>query len=237
MGDANNDGVLDHFGRPISLHEVVSEVSDAVCEADARRVAGSRVLNGLSTVGRIARNAVIDLRFGMPLGAIYVRDRKQSNSDYRDLETIDAGRIGPGDVLVDVGCGAGRVINHWLRLDVPCPIFGLEIDVSVAAATRRRLRRRSNVTIITGDAVENLPPNGTVFFLFNPFDEATMRRFANAVALLAEEADRTVTILYLNCKYVAVFRDNPAFAVDVCQIGTAGPRGGVRLATITVRRA
>ncbi len=189
----------------------------------------------LSAARRIVRNAFIDMQFGIPLSFAYVRNRKQSNSDYLDLETIFEDSTEASDVLVDVGCGAGRVINQWLRIGFQNPIYGLEIDERLGARTRRRLRRFKNVSIIIGDAVENLPADGTVFFLFNPFDRDTVRRFADAIGRMAAHADRPLTILYLNCKHVAVFQDDPTFVVDVVQLEGAPAGSGQSLATVTLR--
>lgn len=194
----------------------------------------SELRGKLSAGGRIVRNACIDIRFGVPLGVVYVRNRKQSNSDYLDLEMIFENPFDAQDVLVDVGCGAGRVINQWLRMGVESQIYGLEIDERLGASTRRRLRRFENVSIITGDAVANLPSDGTEFFLFNPFDEATVRRFADAILPIAEAADRSVTIRYLNCKHVAVFQDNPNFNVEVVELGSPDSGRSQQLATVTV---
>ena len=42
---------------------------------------------------------------------------------------------------------------------------------------RNRLARYPNVEIITGDATQVLPEDGTLFFLFNPFGPEVMKRF------------------------------------------------------------
>lgn len=165
-------------------------------------------------VRRLLRNALIDVRFGPPLGGVFLRNRAQSNSDYRELEAVFVGRLDRADVLVDVGCGAGRVINQWLRTDAGSHIYGLEMDERLAAKTRRRLRRHSNVTIIDGDAVSNLPLDGTVFFLFNPFDAPTTRRFAQSILELARTAVRPVTVIYLNCKHLTAFEDDSRFVIE-----------------------
>jgi hypothetical protein len=85
--------------------------------------------------------------------------------------------IHESDVLVDVGCGKGRVINYWLGRGLKNRIIGLELDESIAAKTRLRLARYPNVEIITGDATVNLPEDGTLFFLFNPFGPDVLKRF------------------------------------------------------------
>ena len=81
------------------------------------------------------------------------------------------------DVLVDVGCGKGRVIISGLGRGFTNRIVGLELDEDVAAATRKRLTSYPNVTVLTGDAVENLPEDGTLFYLFNSFEQPIVTRF------------------------------------------------------------
>ncbi len=201
-------------------------------------VRSSTRLRRWTAVGsRLARNAAIDMRFGRPLAAVYFRNRDQSNSDYRELRSLFVGRLVKGDVLVDVGCGAGRVINQWLRMGFDGPIFGLEVDTQRAEATRRRLRRRCNVSILTGDAVANLPSDGTVFFLFNPFDELTMRRFSKRILEIADEVGNEITIIYLNCKHLSPFRSDPKFAIEEVSPQHKGTAIGQRSAIITLSKA
>lgn len=170
------------------------------------------------------RNATVDLRFGRFLGGT-IRSRYEhlgafhvANSDYDDLPFLfRAAEIARDDVLVDVGCGKGRVINWLLRHYPANAVYGIELDPEVCAATAKRLRRFANVKIVCGDATTMLPSDGTLFYLFNPFDEHVLRRFADA--FLAEpDAAKKRRIVYYNCKYVDVFRDDPRFAVDEIEV-------------------
>lgn len=168
------------------------------------------------------RNATVDLRFGSFLGGT-IRSRYEhlgafhvANSDYDDLPALfRAAEIAPDDVVVDVGCGKGRVIN-WLLMHYPAnAVYGIEIDPEVCAETARRLRRYANVEIVCGDATTMLPTDGTVFYLFNPFDEHVLRRFADAF-LAGRASGRRV--VYYNCRYVDVFLDDPRFLVDQIEL-------------------
>jgi SAM-dependent methyltransferase len=118
--------------------------------------------------------------------------------------------IQPQDVLVDVGCGKGRVINYWLSRNYQNQIFGLELDPEIAAATARQFYRRSNVRILAGDAIGNLPPGGTVFYFYNPFRADKVREFEKT--LRNTTGDHKVTILYYNPKNLHIF-DNPIWSV------------------------
>lgn len=58
------------------------------------------------------------------------------HTDYSVINTIfSLVPIGEQDVLVDVGCGKGRVINYWLSQGYTNKMVGLELDPQVAAQT------------------------------------------------------------------------------------------------------
>jgi hypothetical protein len=162
------------------------------------------------------RNAVRDLRYGKPLGGTtrtryaHLGASDVGNADYGDLALLFADiSIGPSDVIVDVGCGKGRSINWFLGRYPGRRIVGIELDPDICAATAKRLRRHRNVTILCGDATAQLPAHGTLFYLFNPFDESVMRRFAQAML----DRDAPATIVYMNAKHAAAFRGDPRFTV------------------------
>lgn len=145
----------------------------------------------------------------IPLGAA-----DTENTDYGALPKIFAGRIGPSDVLVDVGCGRGRVINWWIRQGYSNKVIGIELDEEVASRSRRRLSKYPNVTILSGDAADLLPDDGTVFYLYNPFDARGVERFKDRLSARLP-ASRDITILYYNCRHVDVFRRDPDWSVEV----------------------
>jgi SAM-dependent methyltransferase len=192
----------------------------------------------LSTIIRrapkIARNAIHDLRYGKPLGGTirtkyaHLGANDVGNADYEDLALLFADvPVGPGDVIVDVGCGKGRSINWFLESYPGNRIVGIELDPEICAGTARRLRRYEQVTILCGDATALLPADGTVFYLFNPFDESVTRRFA--AAMLDRRAP--ATIVYLNAKHAVAFADDPRFAVTAIE----PPGLSFRSVLVTVR--
>jgi len=176
------------------------------------------------TVGRLIRrlpttftNAVRDLRYGRPLGGTirtrheHLGARHAVNSDYRDLAIVFAAAdVQPEDVIVDVGCGKGRSLNWLLAHHPDNRLIGIELDPEICARTARRLRRHRQVTIRCGDATSLLPPEGTLFYLFNPFDAAVTARFRDAVAASGRDRAR---IVYYNAKELHVFESDPRFAV------------------------
>jgi hypothetical protein len=108
------------------------------------------------------------------------------------------------DVLVDVGCGKGRVLNYWLNRRLPNRMIGIELNDDIAVATRARLERYENVKIITGDIAESYPKEGTLFFMYNPFGKETMRSFAENACRMAASG-KPIRLAYLNPTCLDVF--------------------------------
>jgi SAM-dependent methyltransferase len=180
---------------------------------------------------RPLQNLVMDLRFGGWAGGIVASpfaaqgaSRVQSTS-YAALARLHARndiRIAPDDVLVDVGCGRGRVINWWLSRGWRNRMVGLELVPRIAGETAERLRRFPNVEIRCGDAVQTVPPEGTFFYLYNPFDAPVMSRFADALLARADRP-RELRIVYFNCRHLDVFADDPRWRVRRLDTGEPEP--------------
>ncbi len=176
------------------------------------------------------RNALIDLRYGGLLGGT-TRTRyaelgafDTANSDYADLPALfGAAGVTADDVLVDVGCGKGRAIN-WLLGHYPGnEIIGIELDPEICAHTARRLRRYKRVQIRCGDATTMLPREGTIFFLFNPFDEAALARFIGALV----EAGGRKRVIYYNCTFIRLFLDDLRFDVQEIELPSRSHRSAL----------
>lgn len=114
-------------------------------------------------------------------------------------------RIKKDDVLVDVGCGKGRVINYWIFKKYKNKIFGLELDRSIAKHTAKQFSRMKNITIIPGNALLNIPPDATVFYFYNPFSKEIVMQFEEVLAEMFK--DKPITIIYYNPKSVDVFKN------------------------------
>jgi hypothetical protein len=113
--------------------------------------------------------------------------------------------IGPKDVLVDVGCGKGRVINYWLSKKIKNKIYGLELDKNIAGNTANQFRNRKNVRIIAGDAITNLPSDATVFYFYNPFSAQKVEQFEEKLSRMF--AGKSIRVIYYNPKSIHVFRN------------------------------
>ena len=194
---ARSEGILAYAGR-------------AVARLRTKGLANT-LAYGLHVLREYAVSAAIDLKYG---GKVCRTDldinlsrqdcHTMVHSHYHVLRDVFAQlRISPDDVLVDIGCGEGRVINFWLSRGLKNRMIGIEIDEAVARRTRRRYRKYPNVSIIHGDAIASLPAEGTVFYLYNPFSAETVARFEAAVR------DLGATIVYHNNNYMAPFQRDP----------------------------
>ena len=127
------------------------------------------------------------------------------HSDYDALKLIFqfCSPINDQDVLVDVGCGKGRVINYWLSQAVKNRIIGLEIDPQIAEQTAKQFARWPNVNVAPGDAIANLPSDGTLFYFYNPFAHEKVAEFECRLRGLSN--NRPVRVVYYNPKSLDVF--------------------------------
>jgi SAM-dependent methyltransferase len=187
----------------------------------------------------LVRNWRIDRRYGGSCGGS-ARSRFQetgaygtSSADYWQLRRIFSPEndllIEPDDVLVDIGCGKGRVLNHWLELGAANRIVGIELDPEIAAFARTRLASRQNVEVLTGDGVDLLPLDATVLFLFNPFGAAVLERLRDRIADCFPAGGR-LRVVYYFAMHRHVFDEDPRFEVQPFARRAFHPGVVVRLA-------
>ena len=124
----------------------------------------------------------------------------------------------PGDVLVDIGCGRGSVLDHWLSHFPSHRIVGIELDPDVAAETAHRLRRHDNCTVLSGDALELLPLDGTLFYLYNPFGAEQVNDLRSRLAA-RPRSSRPLVVLYHHPKHLEAFADRPAWRIEQVALG------------------
>ncbi len=130
------------------------------------------------------------------------------------------------DILIDVGCGKGRVFNYLLYRGAKNKMIGYEINSTVANKTKRRLSKYKNVEIRCEDIFDNFPAEGNVFYLFNPFNHEMMVSFSNAI--LKMKSIKPV-ILYFNPTCIDIF-NNENFTYELIDI----PRHYYKFAIIRV---
>jgi len=215
--------------------EMANYLGRAVARLRARGL-GDVSRYSLHVIKERALASVMDLKFGGRVcrtdldESIYNGDRHTMvHTHYHVLRDIFARvPITKTDVLVDIGCGEGRVINFWLSQGWTNPMIGIEVVEAVAERTRARYRKYPNVSIVTGDALAHLPRNGTLFFLYNPFPEGVVAEFEKAVRPL------NARIVYHQNNYMVPF-DSSVWRIEPIQ-----PEGKVydfQAALITKRAA
>ena len=173
-------------------------------------------------VRRVVHNVYWDWRFGGSCaGAVaplaHLGANGTASLDYEQLAllfTPSRVPIGPSDVLVDIGCGKGRVLNFWLREGHRNRMIGIELNEKVAIPTRDRLRPYPNVTVIPGDALLHIPMDGTIFYLYHTFQRHVMERFKHRLVEMFGRRGQ-VTLVYCNCHFLNVFEDDPRWSIDL----------------------
>ncbi|MBK5273466.1 MAG: methyltransferase domain-containing protein [Desulfuromonadales bacterium] len=116
------------------------------------------------------------------------------------------------DVLVDVGCGKGRVIHWWLRNGCRNRIIGIELDEEIAARSRKTFAGNAHVEILSGNALDLVPPAGTLFYLYNPFNREVVRAFKDRLNQVCTNR-LDLRIYYVNCEYLDAFKGDPEWEV------------------------
>jgi SAM-dependent methyltransferase len=155
-------------------------------------------------------------------------------TEYAILNEIFDGRIRDNDTIVDVGCGNGRVIRWLVSRGVKQQIFGIEFNKDAAAYAARKLSRFSNVTIIEGDVLDNIPDSASLFYLYNPFDERVTDAFRSKLEE-RENLEEGTVILYFNCQHVNVFQNSPRWHTELLTLREATASMPNQLAVISAR--
>jgi cyclopropane fatty-acyl-phospholipid synthase-like methyltransferase len=105
----------------------------------------------------------------------------------------------PDDIFYDIGCGHGRVLCYVAQNRLR-KCVGVEINHEFADRARRNAvtanGREVSIEIREGNAAEMNYSDGTIFFLFNPFGEETMKRFLHSVKVSLASNHRIVRFIY-----------------------------------------
>ncbi len=167
----------------------------------------------------LARDLILDRRYGGWCGGILQTpypelqaSRTQSTHYLQLIRLFREVPIKGSDVLVDVGCGKGRVINYWLHMGCKNRIVGIELNERVADRARERLKGYPNVSIVAGDVLEHIPEDATLFFLYHPFGETVMEQFRAALRRTVRNAP-DLRIVYYNCVHRQIFDNDPDWEV------------------------
>lgn len=100
-----------------------------------------------------------------------------------------------GSHLLDVGCGKGRVLAHFVRQRYPGRATGIELDPELAEAAARWVGRYDSLSIISGSVLDIDLDRYTHFYLFNPFSPGVLQAFIES---LEAQLTHAATIVHMS---------------------------------------
>jgi SAM-dependent methyltransferase len=138
----------------------------------------------------------------------------------------------PDSVFVDLGCGKGQtllVASRFAFRRVVGVEFAHELCGIAAAnvqAYRKRHRDAAPIDVIEGDAAEyEVKPDENVFYMFDPFKPAVVRRVVLNILSSVAQHSRPVWIVYCHPTYGGV--------IESCAGGSGSPGMFVHVRTFT----
>jgi hypothetical protein len=120
--------------------------------------------------------------------------------------------VAPTDILMDIGCGRGRPNCVFARKSfiLSAGIEYLSKHAVVASRNGARMRgKRTPIVITTGDAAEQSYDGVTLFFVFNPFGEETMRQVIARITRSVQAQPRSIRLVYINPKQEHILNEQP----------------------------
>ena len=177
---------------------------------------------------QVIKNAFLDLKFGGKYLGISLQNFNEEkgyintgSSEYTCLDILFSKvDITEHDIIIDLGCGKGRVINWFLNKNIKNKILGIEVHPEIAYFTSNRLKKYKQVEILTGCVGEDvsLIEQGTIFYLFHPFRERLMKNFSDQLLTLINskvyrDKPRPL-IVYHNSCYLHVFENDPQWKIQ-----------------------
>ena len=120
---------------------------------------------------------------------------------YEKLKQImDYLKLSSDDVLVDLGCGKGRVLFVAAEQKVK-KIIGVELDQKLTVLAHENIRNLrsqcSPIEIVNTDAATFPVEEGTVFFLFDPFGLNTCDKVIDNIEASLIIHPRSIRIVYV----------------------------------------
>lgn len=121
-------------------------------------------------------------------------------------------------VLLDFGCGKGRVLmiasEFGFRRAKGIEFVGEFCRVARAncANFKRLAKADTDFQVVESDVVDYaIQPEENVFFLYNPFDEVVLKRVLSNIAKSLEAAPRDVVLIYANPELSQVVEQQGSF--------------------------
>ncbi|MBQ6786381.1 MAG: class I SAM-dependent methyltransferase [Lachnospiraceae bacterium] len=120
---------------------------------------------------------------------------------------VESGYINAKNILVDYGCGKGRV-GFYLNYIIGCNTIGIECDkriCDVAWQNQKTYAGKKNVEILCMNAEAYEIENADCFYFFNPFSIEILRSVIGQIMTSYYEKPRQIRLFfyYPNDEYVA----------------------------------
>lgn len=114
----------------------------------------------------------------------------------------------PNDVLVDLGCGMGRVLACAARLPMR-EVVGVEMSEALCAIAQRNARKlrkgKTPIRIICGKAQAFDFSHTTILYMYNPFGRETLQQVLRDLVSSWKGTARVIRICYVNPVHEDVF--------------------------------
>lgn len=168
------------------------------------RISQSGIASAIRAIGSGCRDV---RRGGSFVRSVAGRKKKLGDmdavSDYDVLKKILKNiTLEDSDVFVDIGCGNGRVINYLLTSKYKCRVIGIEKNSELAAVAAETFRKKGRVSVVCADAEVALPPEGTVFYIYCPFEAAQLERVLINIEHSAQDAIKLIYVDDVNSSVV-----------------------------------
>jgi hypothetical protein len=127
-------------------------------------------------------------------------------SGWRTLRRIlPPGSVGRDDVLIDFGCGMGRVVYQAAAQYDLRRVIGVELSADLAAHARDNLERNrarlrcADVSIVVADVLDYaIPDDVTIAYFYNPFTGPVFQAVVDGLVASARRAPRRLRVVYAN---------------------------------------
>jgi SAM-dependent methyltransferase len=116
--------------------------------------------------------------------------------------------------IIDLGCGKGRVLMvapHFGFTNIRGIDFAKELCAQAIANMREKEKQFSDIKwSVINDNVENyeIGSQDSVFFMFNPFTDAVLKRFLEKLDASCHQFPRSIYFLYASPQYQKLLLDD-----------------------------
>lgn len=128
-------------------------------------------------------------------------------------ELVKLNLIKKEDVVVDYGCGKGR-IGFFLNNQIGCKVIGVDHSerlLKVASKNLERYGDNGNITFVHSKAEEFAPDEANCFYFFNPFSTKIFRQVLKRIEESKERNPREILIFfyYSTIEYITYLPTEP----------------------------